>query len=256
MAESSTEVCVTFSQKVSEAPYETADYTLSITRTYPDSFDDESILVEAEGLFKDIKAEVLRQAGQEFDLSESGVVLRTLKGGVARPDSGQPRPAAAPTAGHATTAPPSAPVGPTAQAMAAAPTGGAKVYPRVDFCVGKESDTKQAAWNLLAFHPHEWSDGNGGVIKVYEVKEHADGSTDRNQSGKNFPNFSITAEALNQIGVGVARNVGLWVNLGDSNVPMKVWDQAGGQAKSDAVDFQWEARRTELQAFTFEALRG
>jgi|TARA_Y100000310_G_scaffold192084_1_gene192043 hypothetical protein len=256
MTDSSTVVSVTFSQKVSEAPYETADYTLSITRTYPDSFDDESILIEAEGLFNDIKTEVLKQAGQEVDLSESGVVMRTLKSGVARPDRDPPSVAAAPTQGHATAAPPSAPVGPTAQSMAAAPMGGAKVYPRVDFCVGKESDTKQAAWNLLAFQPHEWADDGGGVIKVYDVKEHADGSTDRNANGKNFPNFSVTAEALNRIGVGVARNVGLWVNEGDSNVPMKVWDQAGGQAKSDAVDFQWEARRTELQAFTFEALRG
>ncbi len=256
MTDSSTVVSVTFSQKVSEAPYETADYTLSITRTYPDSFDDESILIEAEGLFNDIKTEVLKQAGQEVDLSESGVVMRTLKSGVARPDRDPPSAPAAPTQGQATAAPPAAPVGPTAQSMAAAPMGGAKVYPRVDFCVGKESDTKQAAWNLLAFQPHEWADDGGGVIKVYDVKEHADGSTDRNASGKNFPNFSVTREALNRIGVGVARNVGLWVNEGDSNVPMKVWDQAGGQAKSDAVDFQWEARRTELQSYTFEALRG
>ena len=252
MTEPSTEVSVTFSQKVSEAPYETADYTLSITRTYPDSFDDESILVEAEGLFKDIKAEVLKQAGQEFDLSESGVVMRTLKSGVARPDSNQPRPAPAPTASHAPTAPPTAPVGPTAQSMAARPAMGGKVYPRVDFCVGKESDTKQAAWNLLAFHPNEWSDGNGGVIRVYEVKEHADGTTDVNRSGKNFPNFSVTAEALNQIGVGVARNVGLWVNDGDSNVPLKVWDQAGGQQQADAVPFDWAGRRGALQQYAFQ----
>ena len=252
MTESSTEVSVTFSQKVSEAPYETADYTLSITRTYPDSFDDESILVEAEGLFKDIKAEVLKQAGQEFDLSESGVVMRTLKSGVARPDSDQPRPAPAPTASHAPTAPPTAPVGPTAQSMAARPAMGGKVYPRVDFCVGKESDTKQAAWNLLAFHPNEWSDGNGGVIRVYEVKEHADGTTDVNRSGKHFPNFSVTAEALNQIGVGVARNVGLWVNDGDSNVPLKVWDQAGGQQQADAVPFDWAGRRGALQQYAFQ----
>jgi len=252
MTEPSTEVSVTFSQKVSEAPYETADYTLSITRTYPDSFDDQSILVEAEGLFKDIKMEVLKQAGQEFDLSESGVVMRTLKGGVARPDRDPPSAPSAPTQGHATTAPPSAPVGPTAQSMAARPAMGGKVYPRVDFCVGKESDTKQAAWNLLAFHPNEWSDGNGGVIRVYEVKEHADGTTDVNRSGKNFPNFSVTAEALNQIGVGVARNVGLWVNDGDSNVPLKVWDQAGGQQQADAVPFDWNGRRGALQQYAFQ----
>lgn len=252
MTEPSTVVSVTFSQKVSEAPYETADYTLSITRTYPDSFDDQSILIEAEGLFTDIKREVLKQAGQEFDLSESGVVMRTLKSGVARPDRDPPSAPSAPTQGHATTAPPSAPVGPTAQSMAARPAMGAKVYPRVDFCVGKESDTKQAAWNLLAFHPNEWSDGNGGIIRVYEVKEHADGTTDVNRSGKNFPNFSVTAEALNQIGVGVARNVGLWVNDGDSNVPLKVWDQAGGQQQTDAVPFDWDGRRGALQQYAFQ----
>ena len=255
MTEPSTEVSVTFSQKVSEAPYETADYTLSITRTYPDSFDDESILVEAEGLFKDIKAEVLKQAGQEFDLSESGVVMRTLKSGVARPDSDQPRPAPAPTASHAPTAPPTAPVGPTAQSMAARPAMGGKVYPRVDFCVGKESDTKQAAWNLLAFQPNEWSDGNGGTIKVFEVKEHADGSTDLAKSGKNFPNFSVMKEAFMHMGFNVTNNVGLWINDGCSNVPLKVWDQASGQTQTDAVDFEWDTRRSELQQYAYENTR-
>ena len=73
-----------------------------------------------------------------------------------------------------------------------------------------------------------------------------------NRSGKNFPNFSVTAEALNQIGVGVARNVGLWVNDGDSNVPLKVWDQAGGQQQADAVPFDWDGRRGALQQYAFQ----
>jgi hypothetical protein len=158
---------------------------------------------------------------------------------------------------------PPPPPGPTQQSVAAAPvpraaTGapsgaqvGQKIYPRVDFCVGKGSDEKQAAWNLLAFQPNEWSDGNGGTIKVFEVKEHADGSTDVSKGGKNFPNFSVMKEAFTHMGVNVSNNVGIWVNDGDSNVPLKVWDQAGGQTQSDAVDFVWESRRADLQQYTY-----
>ncbi|ANS03948.1 putative endoprotease [uncultured Mediterranean phage uvDeep-CGR2-AD7-C12] len=156
-----------------------------------------------------------------------------------------------------------APAGPTQQSVAAAPVprpaGGApagaqvgrKVYPRVDFCVGKGADEKQAAWNLLAFQPNEWSDGNGGTIKVFEVKEHADGSTDVAKSGKNFPNFSVMKEAFVHMGVNVSNNVGIWVNDGDSNVPLKVWDQAAGQTQADAVDFEWDTRRSALQQYTY-----
>lgn len=163
----------------------------------------------------------------------------------------------------AVSAPAPAPAGPTQQSVAAAPVprpaGGApagaqvgrKVYPRVDFCVGKGADEKQAAWNLLAFQPNEWSDGNGGTIKVFEVKEHADGSTDLAKSGKNFPNFSVMKEAFIHMGVNVSNNVGIWVNDGDSNVPLKVWDQAGGQTQADAVDFDWETRRSALQQYTY-----
>lgn len=151
-------------------------------------------------------------------------------------------------------APQPAPVaGPTQQTLAAAPapnTSGRKVYPRVDFCVGKQADERQAAWNLLAFQPNEWADG-GTAMKVYDVKEHADGTTDLNNNGKNFPNFSVTKEAMQRIGVGVTNNVGLWVNEGDSNVPLKVWDQAAGQTQADAVDFPWESRRQELQQFAY-----
>ena len=158
---------------------------------------------------------------------------------------------------------PPPPPGPTQQSVAAAPvpraaTGapsgaqvGQKIYPRVDFCVGKGSDEKQAAWNLLAFQPDEWSDGNGGTIKVFEVKEHGDGTTDLAKSGKNFPNFSVMKEAFTHMGVTVSNNVGIWVNDGDSNVPLKVWDQAAGQTQADAIDFPWESRRSVLQQYTY-----
>ena len=168
-------------------------------------------------------------------------------------------PGAVTTAAPALTPPP----GPTQQSVVAAPApraaGGApsgaqvgqKIYPRVDFCVGRGSDEKQAAWNLLAFQPNEWSDGNGGTIKVFEVKEHGDGTTDLAKSGKNFPNFSVMKEAFAHMGVTVGNNVGLWVNDGDSNVPLKVWDQAAGQTQADAVDFPWESRRSELQQYAY-----
>ena len=162
---------------------------------------------------------------------------------------------------------PAAAPGPTQQSVTAAPipkpAGGApsgpqvgrKIYPRVDFCVGQKSAEKQAAWNLLAFQPNEWGDGNGGTIKVFEVKEHGDGSTDVANSGKNFPNFSVMEEAFTHMGVTVDRNVGLWVNDGDSNVPLKVWDQASGKTQADAVDFDWETRRAELQQYAYENTR-
>ena len=168
-------------------------------------------------------------------------------------------PGAVTTAGPAPTPAP----GPTQQSVTAAPAPqpagtvssgarvGAKIYPRVDFCVGRQSDEKQAAWNLLAFQPNEWSDGNGGTITVFEVKEHGDGSTDLAKSGKNFPNFSVMKEAFAHMGVTVGNNVGLWVNDGDSNVPLKVWDQAAGQTQADAIDFPWESRRAELQQYAY-----
>ena len=52
-------VTVSFTQKVSEAPYETADYTLTIERTVPESMGDEGIIAEASGLFEQVKSEVL-----------------------------------------------------------------------------------------------------------------------------------------------------------------------------------------------------
>ena len=86
---------------------------------------------------------------------------------------------------------------------------------------------------------------------MYEVKEYADGSTDVTKTGKNFPNFSISKDALEYIGVATSRDVGIWVNDGDSNVPIKVWDQASGQAQTEAVEWDWVARRQELQQFAY-----
>ncbi|MBP01125.1 MAG: hypothetical protein CMG34_08180 [Candidatus Marinimicrobia bacterium] len=242
---------VSFTQKVSEAPYETADYTLSIERSVPESMGDEGILAEATALFETVKTEVLRQSGQEIDLSPDGVVMRRLKSGVSRSSDSQ---ASAPTQ--------AAPSGPTATSVAAAPApaqaapaGGkmtGRVYKRVDFCLGKNAEQNQTAFNLLAFQPNEWADENGGTIKVYEVKEKADGTTDVTKTGKNFPNFSVSKDALARLGMQVARDVGIWVNDGDSNVPLKVWDQASGQTQDDAIEWDWLARREELQAFAYK----
>jgi len=242
---------VSFTQKVSEAPYETADYTLSIERSVPESMGDEGILAEATALFETVKTEVLRQSGQEIDLSPDGVVMRRLKSGVSRSSDSQ---ASAPTQ--------AAPSGPTATSVAAAPApaqaapaGGkmtGRVYKRVDFCLGKNAEQNQTAFNLLAFQPNEWADENGGTIKVYEVKEKADGTTDVTKTGKNFPNFSVSKDALARLGMQVARDVGIWVNDGDSNVPLKVWDQAAGQTQDDAIEWDWLARRQELQEFAYK----
>lgn len=254
MQDSGTTVSVTFTQKVSEAPYETADYTLTISRTYPDSFTDDAISSEVESMFHDVKMEVLRQAGQEFTVGEDERVMRTLKSGVSRPAaSASPAPAApAPSGGPTQQSVQAAPQ--PAPQPAAQPSGASmsqKIYPRTDFCLGKSAAERQAAWNLLAFQPAEWAANGGGTMKVYEVKEHADGTTDQTKTGKNFPNFSVKAEALQHIGVGVAKDVGLWINPGDSNVPLKVWDAAGGQSQAEAVDFDWESRRVELQQYAY-----
>ena len=242
---------VSFTQKVSEAPYETADYTLSIERSVPESMGDEGILAEATALFETVKTEVLRQSGQEIDMSPDGVVMRRLKSGGSRSSDSQ---ASAPTQ--------AAPSGPTATSVAAAPApaqaapaGGrvtGRVYKRVDFCLGKNAEQNQTAFNLLAFQPNEWADENGGTIKVYEVKEKADGTTDVTKTGKNFPNFSVSKDALARLGMQVARDVGIWVNDGDSNVPLKVWDQASGQTQDDAIEWDWLARREELQEFAYK----
>ncbi len=247
----STKVTVSFTQKVSEAPYETADYTLIIERSIPDSMGEAAVLVEANAMFAEIKNEVLKQAGQEVDLSPDGVIMRRLKSGVSRASSNQ-----------ASTPAPSAPSGPTATSVAAAPvpsqsapSGGrmsGRVYKRVDFCLGKNAVQNQTAFNLLAFQPNEWADENGGIIKVYEVKEKADGSTDVTKNGKNFPNFSVSKDALARLGMQVARDVGIWVNDGDSNVPLKVWDEASGQTQDDAIEWDWLGRRDELQQFAYK----
>ena len=111
----------------------------------------------------------------------------------------------------------------------------------------------QAAFNILAFQPNKWNDStSGNETTVYEVKERADGSTDVAKSGNNFPNFSFSPEALAYAGFEIERNHGLWIREGDSNVPLKVWDQIGGQTEADAVEWDWVARRAELQQYAYK----
>jgi hypothetical protein len=164
-------VTVSFTQKVSEAPYETADYSLSIERSVPESMGDDGIIAEATSMFEQVKSEVLKQAGQEIDLSPDGVVMRRLKSGVSRASNSQAGPAPQATASVA------APAGPTATSVAAtpvppqaAPAGGkmsGRTYKRTEFCSGKGADERQAAFNLMAFHPNQWDTNDGGTLKVY-----------------------------------------------------------------------------------------
>lgn len=242
-------VTVSFTQKVSEAPYETADYTLIIERSIPESMGEEAILVEAKAMFAEIKNEVLKQAGQEVDLSPDGVVMRRLKSGVSRPDGGQSTSTQKTSASSA----PTAPAGAFAQAapQTSAPSGGkvtGRVYKRTPFCVGKQADVRQAGWNLIAFHPAEWQDEDGQAIEVYKVKENAAGVTDQTNRGTHYPNFSISKGALERLGIEVKQDFGMWVNDGDSNVPLHVFDQAAGQTADDAVAWDWLARRQELHS--------
>ena len=248
-------VSVTFTQKVSEQAYETADYSLTIERSVPESMGEEGIMAEANNLFSQAKSEVLKQAGQETDLSDTGVVMRKLKSGVSQPASSAPSaPTQAPTSSQQS--------GPTAKSVAAppqrpAPAGGAitgRVYKRLPKAVGKDANIKQACFNLLAFQPAKWQDANG-EITVYTVKEKADGTTDTNKSGNNYPNFSINKEALKYCEITVEKDFGIWINDGDSNVPLTVWDQVAGQTEADAVEWDWVARRAELQQFTYQATR-
>ena len=244
-------ISVTFTQKVSEQAYETADYSLTIERTVPEV----TMEAEAHALFEMAKSEVLKQAGQEFDLSDTGVVMRKLKSDVSQPASSAPSaPAPAPTSSQQS--------GPTAKSVARppqrpAPAGGAitgRVYKRLPKAVGKDAHIKQACFNLLAFQPATWQDANGDIT-VYTVKEKADGTTDTNKSGNNYPNFSINKEALKYCDITVERDYGIWINDGDSNVPLTVWDQVAGQTEADAVEWDWVARRAELQQFTYQATR-
>ena len=238
-------IIVSFTQKVSEAAYETADYSLTVERSVPDA----NIAEETLALFEMAKSEVLKQAGQEFDLSDTGVVMRKLKSAVSTPASSAPSaPTQAPTNSQQS--------GPTAKSIAAPPAnaGGkisGRVYKRLDTCVGKNAEINQAAFNLLAFQPNTWDD-EGKQITVYEVKERADGSTDVAKSGNNFPNFSFSPEALAYAGFDIQRNHGVWIREGDSNVPLKVWDQIGGQTEADAVEWDWVARRAELQQYAYK----
>jgi len=241
-------VTVTFAQKVSEKPYETADYSLTIEQDYDEISDPVAI---ANDLFAQVKSEVLKQAGCEYDLTMDGLVMRRLQTSVRETPVAQASAAPAPPA--------SSPTGPTASSVAqsstsapnAAPAGArmtGRVYPRTEFSVGKDSDTKQLAFNILAFHPGEWDNG----VKAYQVKEKADGSTDVTAKGTNYPNFSISSAALAMAGVNVERDMGVWINEGDSNVPLKVWDALNGQTQADAVEWDWATRRQELQAFAYK----
>ncbi|OUW44336.1 MAG: hypothetical protein CBD49_00930 [Acidimicrobiaceae bacterium TMED189] len=244
-------VTVSFTQKVSEAPYETADYTLTIERTVPESMGDEGIIAEASGLFEQVKSEVLKQSGQEIDLSPNGVVMRRLKSGVSRasdnkastPQAAAPSSAPAEPAGAFAQA---SPVAVSAPAPAGPTAGAGRVYARNDFCMGKSAELQQAAFNLLAFQPAAWADNAGGTIKVYEVKESGDYSPQISKNGKEMPNFSVSKDALVHIGINTARDVGIWIKPADSNVPLKVWDQAGGQTQADAIEWDWTSRRAEL----------
>lgn len=248
-------VTVSFTQKISEAPYETADYSLSIEQEVPDG-DAQAVANE---LFAQIKSEVLSQAGSQYDLTSEGLVMRRLEKSV-RPSNGSaPSAPTAPPAGgptavsaavSATTAPAPAPAAPP---MGGAGMGGGgrisgRVMPRTDFVVGKDAERRQAAFNILAFHPAKWDNG----VEVYKVKERPDGSTDQTPKGTSYPNFSISRDALAMLGFNVDRDLGLWINQGDSNVPLKVWDALGGQTSDQAVEWDWSSRRSELQAFAYQ----
>lgn len=244
-----TKISVSFTQKVSEQPYETADYSLTIEQDVPDGHDPVAIGNE---LFAQVKSEVLKQAGCEYDLTQDGLVMRRFEKSV-RPVQAAPQPAtpAAPSGGP--TASSVAVSSPTAPASPAAPAGGGgrmtgRVMPRTEFVVGKDAEKKQAAFNILAFHPAMWSDG----VEAYKVKEKADGTTDLTQKGTSYPNFSISASAMNMAGVSVERDMGVWINAGDSNVPLKVWDVLNGETAADAREWDWSARRAELQQFAYQ----
>ena len=63
------------------------------------------------------------------------------------------------------------------------------------------------------------------------MKEKADGTTDTTQKGTNYLNFSVTADAMGMAGIYVERDMGIWINAGDSTVPLKVWDVLNGETK-------------------------
>lgn len=58
---------------------------------------------------------------------------------------------------------------------------------------------------------------------------------------------------MSYCGITVDRDHGIWIREGDSNVPLTVWDQIGGQTEADAVEWDWMARRAELQQFAYKA---
>lgn len=243
-------VTVHFQQKVSEQPYETADYSLMIETEVPEGHDPIAV---GNDLFAQVKSEVLKQAGCEYDLTQDGLVMRRLETGVRtnpRPQASAPAapPVGGPTASSAAVSATAAPAAPPAPPAGAGGRMSGRVMPRTEFAVGKDADKKQAAFNILAFHPAKWSDGS----EAYKVKEKADGTTDTTQKGTNYPNFSVTAAAMGMAGIHVERDMGVWINAGDSNVPLKVWDVLSGETQDMAREWDWAARRAELQQFAYQ----
>lgn len=245
-----TKVSVSFTQKVSEQPYETADYSLVIEQEVPDGHDPIAI---GNDLFAQVKSEVLKQAGCEYDLTQDGLVMRRLEKSV-RPVAVPQQPAApaAPSGGPTASSAAMSSTATPAASPAPAGNGGrmsGRVMPRTEFAVGKDADKKQAAFNIMAFHPAKWSDGT----EAYKVKEKADGSTDMTQKGTNYPNFSISADVMGMAGANVERDMGIWINAGDSNVPLKVWDVLSGETQDMAREWDWAIRRSELQQFAYQS---
>jgi hypothetical protein len=53
-------------------------------------------------------------------------------------------------------------------------------------------------------------------------------------------------------GIHIERDMGIWINAGDSNVPLKVWDVLNGETQDQARDWDWATRRAELQQFAYQ----
>ena len=81
-------VTVSFGAKVSTGNYENEDLRVSITQAYPVSFDAENLLVESEELANSLKAQVYKLGGIESDVTDDGMIVRRLSGGVSRRNAG------------------------------------------------------------------------------------------------------------------------------------------------------------------------
>ena len=88
-------VTVSFGAKVSTGNYENEDLRVSITQAYPTSFTPENLMVEATELANSLKQEVYKLGGIESDVTDDGLTVRRLHGGVSRGQTGgSPQPAA------------------------------------------------------------------------------------------------------------------------------------------------------------------